>query len=260
MISAHRCGAGDDVELENTQVALDRALVADVDFVEFDVQRLGDGHFVLFHDDHMNFEGVETNLAELTFTEFASHADHFLDYETVLKALAGKKKAHIDFKFTSAEASYATPESTDEVRATKLAIDILGVDNIIVTTLEDQSVKAVRAWSKTRYPSLLVGLSLGRDLDDAGLWAKLSTRLSELFPGRRYSNCDANLVVVNKQLARATVSRWARRKNLPVLVWTVDSAEELSYWLAGRAWLVTTNFPDRAIQIRGSVGGMSSTS
>lgn len=235
--------------LENTLVALDRALLSKVDYVEFDVQRLGDGHFVLFHDDHMLVDGVDTPLGELSFAEFSTRADHFLDYESVLRALFRKKKAHIDFKFTSSRDAYSVPERTDEVRATQMAIDILGVENIIVTTLEDRSVRVIREWSTKHHPDLLVGLSLGRDLEGKTIWDKARTRVSELFPGRRYAKCNANLVVVNKALARATVARWANRRRLPMLVWTVDSAEELSYWLHGRAWLVTTNFPGRAIAI-----------
>ena len=50
-LSAHRCGAGQDRTLENTRVALDGALRLPVEYVEFDVQRCGDGTLVCFHDD-----------------------------------------------------------------------------------------------------------------------------------------------------------------------------------------------------------------
>jgi glycerophosphoryl diester phosphodiesterase len=37
-----------------------------------------------------------------------------------------------------------------------------------------------------------------------------------------------------------------------LLVWTVDDPVSLRYWLRpGRAWLVTTNVPGRALALRG---------
>lgn len=251
MISAHRCGAGADTHLENTRVALDRALTMDLEFVEFDVQRCGDETFVLYHNDWIDVDGRSVPLSELTFEQFASRADHFLRYDEVLTALAGRKRAHIDFKFVSDDSAYADPESTHEVVATRIALDIMGAENMIVTTLEDQSVRVVRDWADAQGIELLVGLSLGRDTKGEGLITRVRVRLSELVPHLRYHRSRANLVVVNHRLARLSVERFARNRKLPMLVWTVDEEADLRHWLApGRAWLVTSNYPDRAAGIR----------
>ena len=252
MISAHRCGAGSDRDLENTRVALDRALTLDVDYVEFDVQRLGDGTFVLFHDDVVELDGRTVPMADLSFEEFSGLADHFMRYDDVLAALKGVKRAHIDLKFVSPEAAYADPAATYEVAATQQALEILGADEFIVTTLEDQSVRAVRDWADGVGVDLLVGLSLGRDTAEMTIVEALSTRISEFFPAARLRASRANLVVCQQRIARYTVARFARRNALPLLVWTVDDAEALAYWLTpDAAWLVTTNYPERAIGIRG---------
>lgn len=237
LVSAHRCGAGRERALENTQRAVDLALNIDAEFVEFDVQRCGDGTLVLSHDDTVKINGRRVRLEQLTYAQ-AQTADGtpLLRYECVLQQLQARKRAHIDLKFTSPPSIYARPESTYEVAAVKVAIAALGAENLIVTSMEDCSVKAVREWAASSgHPDLLVGLSLG----------------SEFFPKSRYRECGANLVVANHRLARLSAARFARRANLPLLVWTVDDRLSLRYWLKpGRAWMLTTNHPLTALDMR----------
>ncbi|GAA1995941.1 glycerophosphodiester phosphodiesterase [Nocardioides kribbensis] len=251
LVSAHRCGAGGDRELENTRPALEQALALDVDFVEFDVQRCADGTLVLFHDDWLWVEGRRRWVGELTFEEFAARAPHFLRYDEVLTSLVGRARAHIDLKFTSPSAAYGHPAATYEVAATRMAVEVLGAENLIVTTLDDKAVRAVRDWADDTGHDLLVGLSLGRRV--AGLpWARqVRIRLSELRPRTRYVRSRANLVVAKHTIARCGVAAFARRRGLPLLVWTVDTEESLHYWMRpGRAWLVTSNDPALAMEVR----------
>ncbi len=81
--------------------------------------------------------------------------------------IAGKAIAHLDLKDVGGEEKVA-----------EMALGILGLGNFVVTTLEDQSVAAIKA----RFPEVPAALSLGRDLNEVprSRWAK--TRLSELFP------------------------------------------------------------------------------
>ena len=256
LISAHRCGAGDETVLENTRTALLRALDLGVDLVEFDVQRCGDGTFVVHHDDTVFVDGTQTPLHEVTYEELCAHTVDLLRYDEVLHEIAGRARAHVDLKFTSPAEAYADPGSTHEVAATEQAVAVLGAADVIITTLEDESVRAVRSWSRHRHPELRVGLSLGRDVRHLGWLHSLRTRLSELRPGRRYGATDANLVVGHHLVARLGVARWARRRRLPMLVWTVDDPDTLAYWLrSGRAWAVTTNYPEVAADVRDRTAG-----
>lgn len=257
LISAHRCGAGGDVELENSREALDRALGMGVDFVEFDVQRCRDGALVVYHDEWVVVDGERVPIEDLTHTELAAHTGRpLLEYADVLDALAaGRSRAHLDLKFTSPRELYDDPHRPAyEVTATQQAVARLGIGNLVVTTLDDRAVRAVRDWAERTVevgPELLVGLSLGRNVRGLPWHRQLRVRLSELLPRLRYLESRANLVVVNHFLARFGVARFARRHGLPLLVWTIDTPEALRYWLRpGRAWLVTSNFPVQALQIR----------
>ncbi|MET0953553.1 MAG: hypothetical protein ABWX57_09710 [Aeromicrobium sp.] len=52
----------------------------------------------------------------------------------------------------------------------------------------------------------------------------------------------------HKTVARLTLRSYARRRRLPLLVWTVDSPSELEQWMNDPAvWMVTTNYPARAL-------------
>ena len=217
--------------------------------MEFDVQRCRDGVHVLYHDDHVLDGGRPVPVAGLTFPEFRRLADTHLLLADALEVLRERKKAHLDLKSRPGGDGARWPG--DDVALVEEVIEALGAENVIVTTLEDESVRAVRAWSRTRYPDLLVGLSLGRDVRGHGLRRAAVTLAGELFPRRRLRRCDANLVVCHRTLARVRIAGWARRRGLPLLVWTVDDPVELRRWLADpRAWMVTTNFPRRAVELR----------
>ncbi len=118
--------------------------------------------------------------------------------------------------------------------------------------------EAVRDWSADTGIDLLVGLSLGRDTSEMSVLDALRTRFSEFFPGPRIRGSRANLVVCHQRIARYTVARFARRHGLPLLVWTVDDPDALAYWLTQDvSWLVTTNYPERAIGLRQTVQGQT---
>jgi len=84
LVSAHRCLTRPDLE---------RALGIDVDFVEFDVQRCGDGAMVLFHDDHVRVGDADVPLASLTLDDLRAVHPDLVAYDEVLTALVGD---HID--------------------------------------------------------------------------------------------------------------------------------------------------------------------
>jgi glycerophosphoryl diester phosphodiesterase len=233
LISAHRMGAGGDRASENSLPALEAAVSLGVDYVEFDVWRRDDGSFVVAHD---------------------PEHDLGLAYETVLAALRGRSHAHIDLKFTSPSEAYEEGRAW-EVDAARRAVEVLGPDRMIVTTGHDLAVRAVRDWGDAEGLELRVGLSLGRSVRRLTWLRRIDVRRSELFPHVRIRQSRANLVVAHHALARLGVAAFARRRGLPLLVWTVDTPRALHYWLRpGRAWLVTTNHPGRALAVRGGAG------
>jgi glycerophosphoryl diester phosphodiesterase len=256
LLSAHRGGPGPHADRENTLAALLDAVAVDCEYVEFDVQRCRGGVHVLHHDATVTVDGRAVPVATLTFEQFARHAGPYLLLEDALAVLRDRKKLHLDLKFLSDPDDGGDEPPGHEVLLVRHVVEVMGAENLIVTTAEDESVRLVRSWSRDRHPGLLVGLSLGgTDVSPRHPLRLVATRLSELFPGRRIRRCGANLVVSEKTLARLRIARWAWRHRMPLLVWTVDSAREQRAWLADpRVWLLTTNYPRRAAELRRRLG------
>lgn len=241
LVSAHRFGAGADRSAENSLPALEASLALGVDYVEFDVQRCDDGSFVVAHEAPGQLEVL---------------AGAVVRYDEVLARVAGRSRAHIDLKLTSPDELYAEPGSTYEVAVVRRALELLGPDQLIVTTQDDRSVRAVRDWGDAEGHDVLVGLSLGRSVRGMSWPDQVRVRISELRPRHRFAESRANLVVAKHTLARLGVAAFARRRDLPLLVWTVDSEASLRHWLRpGRAWLVTTNEPALALAVRDGLRG-----
>jgi glycerophosphoryl diester phosphodiesterase len=237
MVSAHRGGAGDIRSSENTVEAFEAAIALGCDYVELDVRLTADGTALVAHRDHL--EGVDgaASIAARRFDELSGSP--LVTLEAVLALVRGRIKAHIDLKVRGGETAVVAR-----------IVEVLGVDSVVITTAEDSSVRELVAWSREHAPGLLVGLS-SSPRSSSGRWDRRLARLQAAFPRTRVRRSHANVVASHKTLARVTLRHYARRRGLPLLVWTVDRPAELERWMNDPAtWLVTTNHPARAIAAR----------
>jgi glycerophosphoryl diester phosphodiesterase len=236
LVSAH---AGDRAPTLETYR---NAVATGADYVELDIRRTADGELVSFHDalapggEPLSAVGY-ARLCDLAGYRVPTVAD-------VLATIEGRAMGHLDLKDAGGE---------DEV--VRLALDVLGPGQFVITTLEDSSVAAIRS----RFPSaddVPVALSLGRDLAGASRARWLRTRLSELRPLPRLRACGADWVAAEHRLARAGVWRQCRREHVKVMVWTVNSEREMRYWLSGhRADVLITDRPTVAVGLRDQAPG-----
>jgi glycerophosphoryl diester phosphodiesterase len=230
-ISAHAGHRAVTIETFKTAVA------TGADYVELDIRRTADGELVAFHDpctaagEPLSSVGY-ARLCDLVGYQVPTAAD-------VLATIAGHAKGHLDVKDTGGE---------DEL--VRLALDVLGPGQFVITTLEDSSAAAIKA----RFPcadDVPVALTLGRDLAGASPARWLRTRLSELRPLPRVRACGADWVAAERRLARAGVQRQCRREHVTIMVWTVNTEPELRHWLSDhRADVVITDRPTVAMELR----------
>jgi glycerophosphoryl diester phosphodiesterase len=226
-ISAHGPRTG-------TIEAYARALETGAEYVEFDIRRTADGELAAFHDPRTR-QGEA--LAAISYPRLCELAGYPVPRVADLMTLiAGKATGHLDLKDTGGEE-----------RVVEMALDILGPGNFMVTTLEDESVAAIKA----RFPAVPTALSLGRDLNEVPRARWAATRLSELFPLRRLRACRADWVAMHRRLAAAGVLAQCHRAGIKAMVWTVDGDAEIRRWLADpRVAVLITNRPGDALAMR----------
>lgn len=228
-VSAHQ--GGTERAGAATYEAYQDAARSGADYVELDIRKTSDGVLVVAHDplDGRDYAGA---------CAAAGHAVPLV--ADVLALLAGRARGHLDLK----EAGY-------EAEVIGLATAALGAGNFIASTLEDESVAAIRR----DCPGVPAALSLGRDLRRVprARWAGI--RASELFPLPRLRACGADWVAVNYKLARLGVVRDCHRAGLGVMVWTVDSVRLTDAYLADpRVGVLVTNRPRQALARRAAAG------
>jgi glycerophosphoryl diester phosphodiesterase len=232
-VSAHK--GGHEGVRSATWEAYQQALTSGAEYVEFDIRRTRDGEFVVYHDERIHHDGPL--LTEISYAELCTGVGYPVPkVRDVMELIAGRMLGHLDLK-----------EVGGEREVISMAVEILGAENFVATTLEDVTIAAI----KREFPHVITALSLGRGMNELIWFARLPTRLRELFPLRRIRACGADWVAVNHRLARLGVLWQCARHNTPVMVWTVNKDPLLARFLGDRRVAVLiTDFPRRALAIR----------
>ena len=227
LISAHRgaATAGQDADLAAYEAAIDLG----AELVEFDVRCTKDGVLIACH-----WESIAgRRIAEHDFTDLRSaNGSHPPRIEDIMRVAHGRAKLHVDLK-----------ERGTEEAVIRLLRRHSAFEDCVITTLEDDVVAGI----KRQHPDLCVGLSLGREKPQR----LLSTRMSELLPfKRRFPASGADFLAVHFRLAWNGVLRQATRRQVPVMVWTINDQARLERALRDpRIAVVVTDVPDAALRV-----------
>jgi glycerophosphoryl diester phosphodiesterase len=234
-ISAHR--GGGETAPTDTWAAYEAAVSTGAEYVEFDVRRTGDGQLVCFHDEHAMPGGPA--LASLTVPELRDLSGHDVPLVSdVMKLIAGHAIGHVDVK-----------DIGHEREVVDLAMDVLGADGFVATTLEDVSVRAIKDYA----PQVRTALSIGRNLAgySPGRWVRI--RRSELRPVPRIRACGADWAALNHRIARLGALESCHRNGIGVMIWTVNDDALIRRFLNdARVSVLTTDRPRRAVALRDS--------
>jgi glycerophosphoryl diester phosphodiesterase len=236
-VSAHR--GGSERAPSATWEAYQDALLSGAEYVEFDIRRTKDGVLVVYHDARAGHTGPF--LATLTHRELCERVGYPVPVvDEVMALIAGKLRGHLDLK----EVGY-------EREVVGRALDVLGADGFVATTLEDASIAAI----SREFPRVRTALSLGRNRAELSMVRVPLVRWSELCPLRRITACGADGVAVHQRLARAGVLSQCRAQGLFAMVWTVNEDRLLSRFLDDtRVDVLITDRPRRALALRTEAG------
>lgn len=235
-ISAHR--GGSEGTRPATYEAYQHALSSGAEYAEFDIRKTSDDILVVYHDAHADHTGPA--VADLSYSELCDR----LKYDVprvldVMQLLSGKMIGHLDLK----EIGY-------EEEVINAAIDAFDIENFVATSLEDVSIENI----KRKFPKVKTALSLGRDLKEfpRSQWAGI--RRGELFPISRLRASGSDWVAVNYKLGQLGVIRSCKRKDIGIMVWTVDSDELIDQFLRDeRINVLITNRPEYASRRRAAI-------
>ena len=240
-ISAHQ--GGSETAPGGTLLAYQRSVQTGAEYVELDIRRTADGELVVFHDDHVPAghdpdESIPVGrLSRPQLSELAGYPVPLV--AEVMELISGKAIGHLDLK-----------DIGGEVEAISLALDILGSDNFVASTLEDVSIARV----KRHFPAVRTALSLGRDLTRVSWPYRVRTRCGELFPLRRIRACGADWVAVHHRLATATVLAICARHGIGAMVWTVNQEPLIDRFLVDqRVSVLITDRPEFAVRRRAAL-------
>jgi glycerophosphoryl diester phosphodiesterase len=258
LVSAHRGGYAElsaagasDRTLENSVAGITHSAEIGADYLEFDVRRCRDGVFVISHDPDAGPPDHQYVIKRTDWAELHAAAPEVLRLTDFLTALGPTGVgAHVDMKF-------ATPQRERdaghlwEIELLEILVAYLDPGRIIMTTGNGEASVAMRDWIEARDLPILVGLSVGASLRGLPWREAVRSLLGQLFPRQRFEASHADAVAAHYALAMARLSRWTARIGVPLLVWTADNARLQRRLLRDhRVWMITTNFPARALALR----------
>jgi glycerophosphoryl diester phosphodiesterase len=234
-ISAHRGGA-EDAPLASWESYL-ASIETAAEYVELDIRRTEDDVLVAHHDRYLTAIKGRPLINRLTYPRLCELAGYRVpQVPELLELIAGHARGHLDLK----EIGY-------ERRILDLARVTMGAGNFLVSTLEEETVRAVKQLT----PDVPVALTLGRDNAGTPLLQQPRVRLGELLPLRRVRRCGADWVSMHYVLAQAGVLRMCAREGLPAIVFTVNDQPRIERYLTDpRVSMLVTDRPKYAASRR----------
>ena len=228
MIIGHR-GASSYAK-ENTIESFEKAIALGADMIEFDVRRTKDNVFIVHHDESLQNKPIKALSYEKISEMVRKEGFSIPTVEEVLRYTKGKVKLDVELK-----------EEGYEKEMVELLSKYFKEDQYVITSFNDSSLKII----KDKYPKIKVGLLLGK------FRAPLLTRISELFPMKRYKKARADFLVAHWRLLRAGFLDRAQRSHKSVIVWTVnDEKMMVRLFKDKRVYAMITDRPDLAVSLR----------
>lgn len=235
-VTAHR--AGPPTEPENTLPALEEGIAAGAQWAEIDVQRTKDDVIVLVHDrDLRRLAGVARDVHDMTYEELrsariraAANREVTAPVPTLAEVIAaarGKIGLNIELKVYGNDPglSAAVVELVKRLDFAKHAV---------ITSLDHNSLRAVREVDRTIPIGLIVATSLG-DL----------TRL------------DVDFLSVNQRRIDLRFMTRARSRRMRVYAWTVDDRESMLRLSSLGVGNLITDDPRKAVEVVAWYNGLT---
>ncbi len=226
-VTAHR-GSSMDAP-ENTLSAVRRAIDDGADFAEIDVQQTADGVIVLLHDtDLMRIAGVNKKIWQLIYPEIKSldagswfspdfKGEHIPTLAETLKLSHDKIKLNIELKFNGHEKQLV--ESV-----VKIIRDHQFGSQCVITSLNYDGLRQVEKLN----PDLKTGFIIAKSI------------------GNMF-RVDTDFLSLASSIVTADVIAAARKREKAVHVWTINSPDNMSYFINLGVDNIITDYPAKLV-------------
>jgi glycerophosphoryl diester phosphodiesterase len=211
-IVAHRGGAAE--ANDDVFAGIDIAVAAGVAMVELDVRRRGDD-LIVFHGGPPGRPTPQMSRSDARRPAL----------QAVLEHINGRIAVDLELKELGYEADVVS-----------LALRYVSPDSLLITSFLDEAVRAAHRSA----PGIATGLIVGRDPRKHGL----VPAISDVFPFRRVADVEADFLAPSHLLDPTAMRARAARREIPLLLWTVNDANKLQRALRDRRLLgvVTDRF------------------
>lgn len=216
---AHRGASGDGLAPENTLAAFRLALEYDVDMVELDVHRTGDGQIVVMHDYALDRTTDHTGtIRDLNLRDFidadAGNGERVPTLAEVLELMRGRTVVLIEIK-------------PDDI--TEAVIEAIAASEAAGFTVIQSFHPQVVADAGRLAPHIIRGLLIGREGDMIA-----QTRA-----------VGAGFVAPAYKLVTETLVKDAHNSGLDLFTWTVDEEPDMRRMIDLGVDGIITNYPNR---------------
>lgn len=202
--------------VENTLDSFGKAIGLGVNAIEFDVRESKDGRLIICHDDNLKkIFGNDITIKDATLKELKeASGDAVPTLEEALEFIDGKvAKILVELKETGYE-----EKTLEAVRRRKLA------DRVIIVSFHEEALSDVRNLDK----GIETGLIYARHKDPVEAAVKI----------------DAQYLVSLYRLTHSRNVEDAHKRKLKVIVWTINTKEEVRKYVAKGVDGIATDMPD----------------
>jgi glycerophosphoryl diester phosphodiesterase len=228
---AHRGASGRYPE--NTRLALTKGIEAGVDMIEVDCQLTGDGHVVVFHDEHLRrTTGARGTVHGKTLDELKKldvgrwrkpsfKGERILTLEEALEVLSGRIDLCLEIK------AFTDSRPGIELKILFILSHYDYLDRTIVSSFDYRCLGRVRELAPEAKLGLIFGAAVEQD------------------PFATARQLGVNSIHVQKGFATRHFCAQAWEEGLDVYVWTVNELREMEAFISMGVQGLISDFPER---------------
>mgnify|MGYP001278678151 CR=1 FL=1 len=222
LVIGHR--GAPSMEHENTIESFKKALLYNVDGLEFDVQHTKDKQLIVYHDFDMEYNQKKYKISDLTFQELRAFNlnYHIPTFEEVIQMCPNDKLINIEIK-------------SQNILHNKLLTQIIDIlikynlsDNVIVSSFNPFVLLALKK-KKTPFK---IGLLWSQDPSEGWYVTRYVYKLLQPY------SLHANVESINIK-----ISKWVKSKGMKLFLYTVNDQKSLQTAYTVNADAIFSDYP-----------------